>query len=143
MNKKYLVILTFFLLIFSLGKIFSQEQQEEQPVEAKEEEEEAVVEEEKSDNDVDAQLEEMDEELEDESPLHKALLQHFEIIGKDRSEKELLETFKEVFKLEQETEIFGGALMPQELMLLKNNMLFSLNYDHEILQAIRELKRKK
>lgn len=31
MNKKYLIILTFFLLIFSLGKIFSQEQQEEQP----------------------------------------------------------------------------------------------------------------
>lgn len=90
------------------------------------------------------ELEDMEEQEEEQpvedTPLGKALLQHFEIVGRFLPEEELLQTFTEVFENEQEREQFSNVLQSQELSMLRSNILNVSNYNNEIRTVIRRLK---
>ena len=86
------------------------------------------------------ELKELEEEQrEKDSVLDKAMLQHFEIVGKNLPEDEILSTFKDVFENEQEVEQFGNVLLPQEIAELKDSMENTVNYDAQIRACIRKL----
>lgn len=88
----------------------------------------------------DEEIKELEEEAKGKDAiLDKAMLQHFEIVGKNLPEDELLRTFKAIFEEDQEQEQFGNVLLPQELTVLRDNIENTPYFDLQIRACIKKL----
>lgn len=81
------------------------------------------------------------DELEEKSVpvLEKAVLKHFEIVGKNHSKEELLQSFLEIFGQKKQREFFNSVLSTKELAAIEDGIEGKTGYIREIEKTIERL----